>query len=67
VRNFDNWTLAQDPYLASLRDQPAFRDVTARIDAANAVMKTRLDEAIATGDLASLLEGSRRDGAVKTP
>ncbi|MFK8016344.1 MAG: hypothetical protein AB8G17_13000 [Gammaproteobacteria bacterium] len=59
VRNFDNWTLAQDPYLVSIRDTPAFRDVTAQIATANAQMKARLNDAIAADDLESLLDASR--------
>ena len=62
VRNFDNWSLAEDPYLVSIRDTPEFRDVTAGIAAANTLMKARLEDAIATDDLESLRDLTRRNG-----
>jgi len=62
VRNFDNWSLAEDPYLVSIRDTPEFRDVTAGIAAANTLMKARLEDAIATDDLDSLRDLTRRNG-----
>jgi TolB-like protein/Tfp pilus assembly protein PilF len=61
VRNFDNWSLAEDPYLVSIRDTPEFRDVTAGIAAANTLMKARLEDAIATDDLESLRDLTRRN------
>lgn len=60
LRNFDNWSLAEDPYLVSIRDTPEFRDVMAGIDAAKTQMKARLDDAIATDDLESLRDLTRR-------
>ena len=62
VRNFDNWSLAEDPYLVSIRDTPEFGDVTAGIAAANTLMKARLEDAIATDDLDSLRDLTRRNG-----
>ena len=46
----NGWPLMMDPYLDSLRDQPAFQAMTSEIDDALAAMQQRLSDAEQTGN-----------------
>jgi TolB-like protein/Tfp pilus assembly protein PilF len=57
----NGWPLALDPYLDSLRDQPAFQAMTSEIDDALAQMQQRLSDAEQTGnwdELRALVEST---------
>ncbi|HEX7063309.1 MAG TPA: hypothetical protein VF200_15155 [Woeseiaceae bacterium] len=51
---FDNWPLALDPYIASLRDEPRFVAMVAELDRDLAEMREQLAAAQAAGDLDAL-------------
>ena len=46
----NGWPMSLDPYLDSLRDQPAFQAMTSEIDDALAAMQQRLSDAEQTGN-----------------
>lgn len=52
---FDSWTLETDPYLESIRGDPAFREIVDSIDADVERMRKRVEDAIASGDWEELL------------
>lgn len=51
---FDGWPLYADPYLDSLRDDPRFSSMIDELDGYLAIMRDRLLQAEAAGDLDSL-------------
>jgi TolB-like protein/Tfp pilus assembly protein PilF len=51
---FDGWPLGLDPYLDSIRDEPRFQAMVVELDGHVDVMRDRLFEAEATGNLESL-------------
>ncbi|MGI9341636.1 MAG: tetratricopeptide repeat protein [Gammaproteobacteria bacterium] len=58
---FDSWTLAMDPYLEAIRDDPAFVSIIAEVDADIAIMRERVDQAEASGDWTELLAAAGSD------
>ena len=56
-----NWTLAEDPLLAGLREAPEFQAILAEIDADLARQRARADAAAASGDWQPLLALARQE------
>jgi len=51
---FNNWLLANDPFLDSIRDDSRFADIVGELELLNGVMHSRLIEAEETGDWPAL-------------